>query len=174
MAVLQHVSCRNYCYRIIGYCITGYFRVTKFSRFCLKNLGIIFRGQQHLQKIILILFRKNCRVGGTTWLSLNRSTVQKENLQPKCLKRNGIKDTCSLTEKQKKKSIFTFRRLNKMTVQNRTMKCLSCLLITLCHTTLFAIKQLVVYSECNINANILINEETKTITCMSDTTTKEN
>ena len=73
-----------------------------------------------------------------------------------------------------KKNIFTFRRLNKMAVQNKTMKCLSCLLVTLCHATLFAIKQLVVYSECNTNANILFNKKTKTITCMSNTTTKEN
>ena len=29
-------------------------------------------------------------------------------------------------------------------------KCLSSLLVMLCHMTLFAIKQLVVYSECNI------------------------
>ena len=44
------------------------------------------------------------------------------------------------------------------------MKCMSCLLVMLCHTTLFAIKQLVVYSECNINANILFIKETETIT----------
>ena len=29
-----------------------------------------------------------------------------------------------------KNNIFTFRRLNKMTVENKTMKCLSCLLVT--------------------------------------------
>ena len=48
-----------------------------------------------------------------------------------------------------------------MAVQNKTMKCLSCLLVKLCHTTLFAIKQLVVYSVCNINANILFNNNNK-------------
>ena len=99
-------------------------------------------------------------MGGTTRLSLDRTTVRKENLWPKYLKRKGIKDSCSLTDKQTKKNIFIFRRLNKMTVQNKTMKCMSCLLVTLCHTTLCAIKQLVVYSECNINANILFNKET--------------
>ena len=31
-----------------------------------------------------------------------------------------------------------------------------------------------VYSECNINEKILFNKETKTITCVSNTTTKEN
>ena len=50
---------------------------------------------------------------------------------------------------------------------------MSCLLVTLCHTTHYAIKQLVVYSECNIYANILFNKETKTITSMSKTTTKD-
>ena len=62
-----------------------------------------FRGRQCPRKIISILFRENRRVGGgTTRLSLDRSTVRKENLQPKYLRRNGIKDTCSLTDKQTK------------------------------------------------------------------------
>ena len=69
-----------------------------------------------------------------------------------------------------KKNIFTFRWLNETAVQNKTMKRLSCLLDTLCHTTFFAIEQLVVYSVCNTNANILFNEKPKTITCMSDAT----
>ena len=109
-----------------------------------------------------IFFRENRGSGGgTTRLSLDRSTVRKVNLQPKYLKCNGIKDTCSLTNKQKtkkkkkkKKNIFTFRLLNKMSFQNKTLKCLPCLLVTLCHMTLFAIQQLVV----NINANILFNK----------------
>ena len=42
-------------------------------------------------------------MGGTTRLSLDRTTVRKENLWPKYLKRKGIKDTCSLTDKQTKK-----------------------------------------------------------------------
>ena len=46
-----------------------------------------------------------------------------------------------------------------MAVQNKTMKCLSYLLVKLCDTTLFAIKQLVVYSVCNTNANILFNKK---------------
>ena len=61
-----------------------------------------------------------------------------------------------------------------MTVQNKPMECLSCLLVMLCHTTHFGIKQPVMYSECNINANILFNKETKTITCIVKYTTKEN
>ena len=72
----------------------GCFRVAKLLRFCLKNIGIIFRGWQRPRKIILILFRKNGRVGGTTRLSLDISTVRKENFRPKYLKRKGIKDTC--------------------------------------------------------------------------------
>ena len=39
---------------------------------------------------------------GTTRLSLDRSTVRKENLRPKYLKRKGIKHTCSLIDKQTK------------------------------------------------------------------------
>ena len=71
--------------------------------------------------------RKSYRGGGITQLSLDRSTVRKENLWPKYLKRKGIKDTCSLadTKKTNKKNIFTYRRLNKITVQSKTMKCLS-------------------------------------------------
>ena len=111
----------------------------------------------------LVLFRENHRVGGTTWLSLDRSTVWEENLRPKYLKRKGIKDTCSLTDKQTKiiyshsydwiKWLFRTKQWNV---------CLACLLLELwklCYTTLFATKQLVVYSECNINANILFNKD---------------
>ena len=105
-----------------------------------------------------------------TRLPLDRSTVRKENLWPNYLERNGIKDNLQSDRQTNKKNIFTFRRLNKMTVENKTMKCLSCLLVT----TLFAIKQHKVYSECNINTNSLFNKETKTTTCMSNTTTKEN
>ena len=68
-----------------------------------------------------ILFRKNHRVGGTTRLSCDRLTMRKENIQPKYLKRKGIKDTFSLTDKQQQQqrnNIFTLRHLNKMTVQN--------------------------------------------------------
>ena len=74
------------------YRIMGYFRVAKFSRFCLKTWGLFFadfnfRGRQRPRKIISILFRENSRVGGTTRLSLYRTTVRKEN-QPKYLKHN--------------------------------------------------------------------------------------
>ena len=126
-----------------------------------------FRGRQRPQKIISILFHENRRVGCTARLSLDRSTVRKE----KYLKPNGIEDTCSLTNKQTKR---TYLHSDGCIKQNKTMECMSCLLVTLCQTTLFAIKQLMVYSECNINANILFNKETKTIICMSNTTTKEN
>ena len=129
-----------------------------------------FCSWQHPRKTILILFCENRRVGGTTRLFLDISTVRKENLRPKYLKPKGIKGTCSLTDKQRNKNnIFTFRWLNKMTVQNKTMKCLSCLLVMLCHTTLF----FMVYSECNINTNILFNKEMKTVTCMLNTTIKK-
>ena len=125
-----------------------------------------FRGRQCPRKIISILFHKIRRVGGTTRLPLNRSTVRKENLRLKYLKCTGIKDTCSQTDKQTKiiylhsdgwiKWLFRTKQWNV---------CLACLLLELwklCHMTLFAIKQLVVYSECNINdANILFNKETK-------------
>ena len=37
------------------------------------------------------------------------------------------------------------KKIFRTKVQNKTMKCLFCLIVTLCHTTLFAIKQLVVY-----------------------------
>ena len=78
-----------------------------FCGFVSKTRGLFFvyfnlRGQQHPRKIILILFRENRRVGGTTWLSLDRSTVLKENLRPKYLKHN--EDTCSLTGKQTKRT----------------------------------------------------------------------
>ena len=111
-----------------------------------KTWGIFYAdfnycGRQHPRKISF--FHENRILGGTTWLSLDRPIVWKENLWPEYLKRKGIKHTCSLTDKQTKS-----RRLNKMTVQNKTMKCPSCSLVTLCHMTLFAIKQLVVYSEC--------------------------
>ena len=85
----------------------GYFRVAKFSRFCLKNMAIFadfnFRDRQRPRKIISILFRENHGGGGITRLSLDRSTMRKENLRPKYLKRMGIKDTCHLTDKKKKK-----------------------------------------------------------------------
>ena len=80
----------------------GYFRVAKFSRFCLKNMRIIFRGRQRPRKIMSILFRENHRVGGTTRLSFDELTVRKGNIRPKYLKRKRIKDTCSLTDKQTK------------------------------------------------------------------------
>ena len=80
----------------------GYFRVAKFPRFCLKNMAIIFRGRQRPQKIFSVLFRENNRGGDITRLSLDRSTVRKENLQPKYLKRKGIKDTCSLADTKNK------------------------------------------------------------------------
>ena len=80
-----------------------------FRGFVLKAWGLFFvdfnfHGWQRQRKIILILFCKNHRVGGTTRLSPNRSTAQEENLRPKYLKRPGIKDTCSRTDKQTKRT----------------------------------------------------------------------
>ena len=46
-----------------------------------------FRGRQRPRKITSILFRENSWVDGTTRLSLDKSTVRKENLRPKNLKR---------------------------------------------------------------------------------------
>ena len=88
----------------VVYRIMEYLRVAKFSRFCLKNMGINFCGRQHLRIIISILFCENYRVGGIAQISFDRSTVQKENLQPKYLKHKGIKDTCILTDKQAKRT----------------------------------------------------------------------
>ena len=87
----------------------------------------------------------------------------------------GIKDTWN----KQKEDIF-IQTVEKKDCQNETMKRLSCLLVTwtlkaeLYDTFCFALKQLMLHCECNINANILFNKETKTINCMSKTTTKEN
>ena len=59
---------------------------------------------------------------------------------------------------------------NDCSEQIKTSVCLLLETWKLSHTILFALKQLVVYSGCNINANILFSEETKTITCISNTT----
>ena len=126
-----------------------------------------FRGRQRPRKIISILFRKNRRVGGTTRLCLDRSTVRKENLRPKYLKRTGIKDTCSRTDKQTKITYLHSDGWIKWLFRTKQWNvCLACLLLKLwmlCHTQLclkvtilFAVKQLVVY-ECNINANNIFN-----------------
>ena len=63
-----------------------------------------FHGRQRPLKIILILFRENHTGGGITQLSLDRSTVRKENLQPEYLKYKGIKDTCSLADTKKRRT----------------------------------------------------------------------
>ena len=148
----------------ITYRIMGYFRIPKFSRFRLKNMEIIFadfnfRGQQRPRKIISILPCENCRVGGTTRHSLDRSTGRKENLRPKYLKHKKMKDTCSLTDKQTKRAYLHSDGWIKWLFRTKQWNvCLACLLLELwklCHTTLFAIKLFVVCSECNINANIL-------------------
>ena len=80
------------------YRIMGYFRVAKFLLFCLKNMAIIFRRFQFSRsatsaKNYFDFFRENHGGGGITRLSLDRSTMRKENLWPKYLKRMGIKDT---------------------------------------------------------------------------------
>ena len=62
----------------------GYFCVAKFSRFCLKNMAIIFSR-------ILIFTVGNVREKYFRF-SLDGSTVRKENLWPKYLERNGILD----------------------------------------------------------------------------------
>ena len=65
-----------------------------------------FRARQRPRKIIRVLFSENDRGGDITRLSLDGSTVRKENLWPKYLKRTRIKDTCSLadTKKQTKRT----------------------------------------------------------------------
>ena len=161
------------------------FALPNFRGFVSKTWGLIFadfnfRGRQlpRKRKIILILFGENHRVGGTARISLDRSTVRKENLRPKYLKLKWIKDTCILTGKQAKRTYLHSDGWIKWLFRTKQWNvCLACLLLELwklCHTTLFAIKQLVMYSECNRNANILFNKETKTITCVSNTITKEN
>ena len=168
----------------VSYRIIGYFRVAKFLRFCLKKTwGLFFaefniRGRQRPRKIILILFRENYRVGGTTRPSFNRLTVRKENIRQKYLKRKGIKDTCSLTDCQTKTTYLHSDSWIKWLFRTKQWNvCLACLLLELWqlgHMILFAITQRVVYSQCYINATILFNKEIKTISCMSNTTTKEN
>ena len=64
------------------------------SSFCgcvLKTGGLCFADfnfwdLQHPLKIIPILFRENLTLGGTTRLSLDRSTVRGENLMPEAAK----------------------------------------------------------------------------------------
>ena len=163
------------------YRMMGYFRVAKFSRFFVsKTWGLIFadfnfRGRQRPRKMISILFHENHRVGGTARISLDRSTVRKENLRPKYLKRKGIKDTCILTDKQAKRTYIHSEGWIKWLFRTKQWNvCLVTWTLKVVSYDTFAIKQLVVYSECNINANILFNKETKTITCVLNTITKEN
>ena len=67
-------------------------------------------------------FRENCRVGGSTRRSLDRSTMRKENLRPKYLKRKGMKKYLQYDGQRNKKNIFLFRRLNKMIVPEQNNK----------------------------------------------------
>ena len=140
------------------YRIMGYFRVAKFSQIASKKWGLIFadfnfRGRQRPRKLISILFRENHRVGGRARISLDRSTVRKENLRPKYLKRKEINDTCILTDKQAKRTYLHSDGWIKWLFRtNQWNVCLACLLLELwklCYTTLFTIKQFVVHSECN-------------------------
>ena len=101
-----------------------------------------FRGRQHPRKIIfIIIFHENRRVGGTTGLSLDRSTVRKENLQTKYLQCKGIKGTCILTYKQTKRTYLHSDGWIPVKWLFRTKQwnvCLACLLLKLwklCHTT---------------------------------------
>ena len=57
-----------------------------------------FRGRRRPRKIISILFREIHRVGGTTRLSLYRTNVQRKSPAKR------IEDTCSLTDKQTKRT----------------------------------------------------------------------
>ena len=89
--------------------------------------------------------------------------MRKENLRPKYLKRKGIKDTCSLADtknKQKEHIYIPTVEQNYCSEHNNEMSVLylnseSCVI-----RPVFAIKLLMVYSECNINANILFTKET--------------
>ena len=76
--------------------------VSKTWRLIFANFN--FRGRQRPRKINFTLFREDHRGGGITRLSLDRSTVRKENLRPKYLKRKGIKNTCSLTDTKNKQT----------------------------------------------------------------------
>ena len=104
------------------YRIMEYFRVAKFSRFCLKTWRLFFADFNYQ-------------------FSLDKSKVRKENLWPKYLEQNGIKDYLQSDRQTNKNNILTFRRLNTMTVQYKTMKCLvllACYVVsydTFCHKT---------------------------------------
>ena len=93
----------------LGYRIMGYFHIANFRCFVSKTWGLFFSAfnfcsHQHPQKIISILSHENSRVGGTTRLSPDRSTVWIENIWPKYLKCKRIKDSCSLRHKQTKRT----------------------------------------------------------------------
>ena len=111
------------------------FTSPNFRGFVSKTWGLFFadfnfRGRQCQRKLILILFRKNRRVDGTTRLSLDWSIVRKENLRPKYLKRNGIKDTCSLTDKQTKRTYLHSDGWIKWLFRTKQWNvCLACLLL---------------------------------------------
>ena len=75
----------------------GCFQVAKFSRFSLKNMAIIFRRFKFSRsatsaKNNFDSLPQKSWTGGITRLSLDRFTVQKENLRQKYLKHMGIKD----------------------------------------------------------------------------------
>ena len=114
----------------IKYHIMEYFRVAKFSQFCLKKHGayfsriLIFRGWQRPRKIILIRVRKNCWVGGKTRLSLDRSTVRKKVSDQSVWNASNQRYL-----KQTKRTYFHSDGW-KNDYQNKTMKRLSCLLVT--------------------------------------------
>ena len=120
---------------------SGIFSRRQIFAVCLKNMRINFRGRQcpWKRKIILILFHENHRVGGTAQISLDRSTVQKENLRLKYLKRKWIKDTCILTDKKAKTTYLHSDGWIKWLFRTKQWNvCLACLLLELwklCHTT---------------------------------------
>ena len=137
----------------------------------LKNMGIIFadfnfRARQGPRKIISILIRENLDwVAQLAFPSIDQLCGKKISGQ-NIWNSNGMKDTCSLTDKQTQRTYLHSDGWIKWLFRTKQWNlCLACLLRCV-------ISQLVVYSECN--PNILFNKETKTITCMSNTTTKEN
>ena len=142
----------------------GYFRVAKFSRFCLKRMGIFFaafnfRGRQRPRKIILILFRDNSR-GKLDFPSIEQLCGKKVSSQ-------------SIWNATNKRYLPSDRQTNKMNIylhSNGWIKwlfrtkqwniCLGCLL----RCALFAIKLI-----CNNDYGVNIGQVTSSRLCRIST-----